>query len=269
MSIIDPNLSALETVGPPKIKETVNYWINTYKEIISEYPQIKDYVEKSLENIGKVEASEWIGVNILDIFYRIMAHEPFNKWRDDPEKTYRLGMLSQIFETYSSVPYPKHPGSERGNLRTSSFEEGNVSFAWRKNFYYSLIGLLVSSGLDDPENETLLFPPDRFPIMTVHQSKGLEFPFVFVYGLNKKPKPDDSILLEDAFLEFRKNVPIVQFTPEERAEQDMVRFYFVAYSRAQYALIHIVPKAHLKDGGYGLISKKKNLFEDKAEKVEG
>lgn len=270
VSIVDPDLSGLNAVGPSKIKETVHNWVEVYKEFSSDYPEIEKYVEQSVENISKVEESKWIGVNILDIFYRILAHDPFNQWRDDPEKTYRLGKLSKIFETYSAVPFPDHPGSERGQLRTSSVESGNVSFAWRLNFYYSLIALLVSSGLDDPENETLLFPPDRLPIMTVHQSKGLEFPFVFVYGLNHKPKPDDSILLEDAFLEFRKNPPFVNFTPEERAEQDIVRFYFVAYSRAQYALIHIVPKAHLKDkAGYGIISRNKKLFENKAEKVEG
>lgn len=270
VSIVDSDLTGLEKIGPSKIKETVHFWIETYNEFSEDYPDLSKYVKKSVKSIEKVAESDWIGVNILDIFYRILAHDPFNKWGDDPEKTYRLGKLSKIFETYSAIPFPGSPGSERGQLRTSSHETGKISLAWRLNFYYSLIALLVSSGLDDPENETLLFPPDSLPIMTVHQSKGLEFPFVFVYGLNQKPKPDDSILLEDAFLEFRKNPPFVKFTPKERAEQDIVRFYFVAYSRAQYALIHIVPNAHLKDNaGYGIISRDKKLFENKVDRVGG
>ncbi len=266
ISIIDPDLSALESVGPPNIKNMVHFWINEYKEIADKYPDLSNYVNKSVESISKIPLDNWIKVNILDIFYHILAHEPFNEWRDDVEKTYRLGQLSKIFETYASVPYPGFPGSDRGELRTGKTEDGTISFGWRKTFYYALIGLLVSAGLDDPEIE-ILTPPDHLPIMTVHQSKGLEFPFVFVYGLKQKPRLDDSILLEDAFLNFRKKPPLVNFTPEERAEQDLIRFYYVAYSRAQYALIHLVPKVHLSSGFFGFIGKKIIDFKEKAKEL--
>ncbi len=266
VSIIDPNLTALDAIGPEHIKDTVQNWVDEYKLIIRTNTPLSEYVSKSVESISILSTNKWIGANILDIFYHILAHEPFNKWRDDVEKTYRLGQLSKIFETYASVPYSGFPGSERGNLRTSSTEDGSISFNWRKTFYYALIGLLVSSGLDDPEHE-IQTPPDRLPIMTVHQAKGLEFPFVFVYGLNQKVRSDVSILLEDAFSDFRKKPPLVEFTPKERAEQDMIRFYYVAYSRAMYALIHIIPKAHFKNGNIGFIGKKVQEFQEKADEV--
>ena len=103
--------------------------------------------------------------------------------------------------------------------------------------------------------------------MTVHQAKGLEFPFVCVYGLKQKLRIDDSILLEDAFSDFRKNPPLVDFSPEERAEHDMIRFYYVAYSRAKYALIHIIPNAHFADDYLGFIGKKTQKFLSMAEDV--
>jgi DNA helicase-2/ATP-dependent DNA helicase PcrA len=269
ISIIDPDFTALNSVVISNIRKQVENWLEEYQKIAQQYPEIAEYVDKSVKKISKVDAEEWIKVNILDIFYHILAHSPFNEWKDDPEKTYRLGMLSTIFETYASIPYPGHPGSSRGELRTSKTEGGIISYGWRTTFYYALIGLLSSTGLDDPENEQIITPPDRLPIMTVHQAKGLEFPFIFVYGLNLRPRNDDSILLEDAFSEFRKNPPLVDFTPEERAEHDLIRFYYVAYSRAKYALIHLVPDAHRKSGNLGFIGKRLQKFEDKAENVGG
>lgn len=269
ISVIDPDFTALNSVVISKIHKQVENWLEEYQRIAEQYPEIAEYVDKSVKKISKADAEEWIKVNILDIFYHILAHSPFNEWKDDPEKTYRLGMLSTIFETYASIPYPGHPGSSRGELRTSKTEGGIISYGWRTTFYYALIGLLSSTGLDDPENEQLITPPDRLPIMTVHQAKGLEFPFVFVYGLNLKTRSDDSILLEDAFSEFRKNPPLVDFTPEERSEHDLIRFYYVAYSRAKYALIHLVPKAHMKSGNVGFIGKRLQKFEAKTENVGG
>lgn len=267
LSIIDPDFSALNAVVIGKIRDIVEFWVDEYKRISSGNPELLDYVNKSVIEIGKIESKEWIKVNILDIFYHILACSPFNEWKDDVEKTFRLGMLSTIFETYASIPYPGYPGSNRGKLRTSGTAKGIVSFGWRTTFYYALIGLLSSKGLDDPEHEQLITTPDHLPIMTVHQAKGLEFPFVFVYGLKQKIRLDDSILLEDAFSDFRKNPPLVDFSPEERAEQDMIRFYYVAYSRAKYALIHIIPKAHLEDRYLGFIGKKVAKFKEKAEDV--
>ncbi len=134
-----------------------------------------------------------------------------------------------------------------------------ISFRWSQNFYYSLIGLLASKGLNDPEDEKIICPPDRLPIMTVHQAKGLEFPFVFVYGLSQNAKPDSSILLEDTLSLFRQNPSLISFNPKQRAEQDLIRFYYVAYSRAQYALIQLVPKNHFKNG-FGFMNQDHRSF---------
>lgn len=257
ISVVDWNLSALPTI--PGINQMVRSWVREYQRISPTCPELSNYVNESRTAISGKPINIWLDVNILEIFYRILAQEPFTTWENDPERTYRLGKLSKIFETYASVPYPNSPGSNRGNLKTSTTTNGEISFRWRQNFYYSLTGLLVSEGLNDPEDEELISPPDRLPIMTVHQAKGLEFPFVFVYGLSKNPKPDASILLEDSMSHFRQNPPFINFNPNQRAEQDLIRFYYVAYSRAQYALIHLVPQAHFKSG-FGFINQSTNSF---------
>jgi DNA helicase-2/ATP-dependent DNA helicase PcrA len=259
VSIVDPNLSALNTVMGTGIQQMVRGWIREYQRVTPTSPELVSYVNGSIREINTKPVDTWINVNILEIFYRILAHEPFATWENDPERSYRLGKLSKIFETYASIPYLNSPGSNRGNLKTSTTARGEISFRWRQNFYYSLTGLLVSEGVNDPEEEEIISPPDRLPIMTVHQAKGLEFPFVFVYGLNQNSGPDSSVLLEDALSRFRQNPPFVSFTPGQRAEQDLIRFYYVAYSRAQYALIHLVPGAHFKNG-FGFMNRDTGRF---------
>lgn len=252
VSVIDPNLAALSNIRGPGIQRMVAGWVREYQRIAVINQTLSNYVSQSLAYIASQAPNSWLGVNILEILYRILAHEPFSTWENDPERSYRLGKLTKIFETYASVPYPGSPGSTRGNLRTSNVSQGDVSFGWRQNFYYSLVGLLVSEGMSDPEEEEIICLEDRLPIMTVHQAKGLQFPFVFVYGLNQTPGQESSVRLEDDLSQFRQPPSLLGFNQQQRTEQDLIRFYYVAYARAQHALIHLAPQVHLRGGnGFG------------------
>lgn len=278
VSIIDPDESALGQIKGKGIQQMVGEWVEYYRYIESNFPELSAYISKSKKRISHLSVNTWLDINILEIFYRILAHEPFATWENDPERTYRLGKLSKLFETYASVPYPDLPGSNRGKLKISANSKGKISCNWRLNFYYSFIGLLVSKGIDDPEMEIIISPPDRLPIMTVHQAKGLEFPFVFVYGLKQYPKLDSSVLLEDDLSFLRYNQSFTCLSPNERSEQDLIRFYYVAYSRAQYALIHLVPKSHFgrrytdpyrRQHGFGFISQDINTFKISTTNLQG
>ena len=93
--------------------------------------------------------------------------------------------------------------------------------------------------------------------MTVHQAKGLEFPFVFVSKLGiQNVTAGSELQLEDALRQFRMNPASVSFNAQQRAEQDYIRFFYVAYSRAECALIFLTTadelgKQGLGFGGYG------------------
>ena len=101
--------------------------------------------------------------------------------------------------------------------------------------------------MSDPEEEDILYPPDSVPVMTVHQAKGLEFSFVFVSRMDEKFNTEAQHRLEEDFAQFRRHVyPLMPAI--ERAKQDLIRFYYVAYSRAQYALVMMVPKEKLFPG---------------------
>jgi DNA helicase-2/ATP-dependent DNA helicase PcrA len=93
------------------------------------------------------------------------------------------------------------------------------------------------------------FPRDRLSILSIHQSKGLEFPLVIVdvgadfrtnhhaHAFKRFPqRPATPHLLEDAM---RPHSPlgVPRRAPMDRAFDDLYRQYFVAFSRPQDVLL--------------------------------
>jgi DNA helicase-2/ATP-dependent DNA helicase PcrA len=162
-----------------------------------------------------------------------------------------LGQLTKIFESYSNVPILVNGRYEvfRGNLKTSGSEVAAISFEQRQSLYYSVISLIIDQNLDDPEDDEMISPPGYLPIMTVHQAKGLEFQFVFVADRFGAPRPRIEHILEEKMLAFRTRKTRLP-KPEERAEQDLIRLFYVAYSRAIRALIIMIPDSELDNEKY-------------------
>jgi len=246
--VIDPELKAFSNIYGSNIKKQVPKWVEAFDRLAEQYSELDNYVKRSVRAIRQTPPKGKVPATALEILWRIFSYEPFASWMNKSgEQSYRLGQLTKIFESYCSVPLPSKPGTNRDSLFMSAREgcRGEISQKWLETFYYSIISLISSDGLGDPEHNEEIIPPDQFPIMTIHQSKGLEFDFVFVYRLNRDPRVDTAVLLEDALLPFRESPPGMLFSPETRAEQDLIRLYYVAYSRAKYALIHLVPKKHI------------------------
>jgi DNA helicase II / ATP-dependent DNA helicase PcrA len=88
--------------------------------------------------------------------------------------------------------------------------------------------------------------------MTVHQAKGLQFPVVFVTKIGiQQVSVDAALQLEDQLRPFRTNPIAAAFTAQQRAEQDYIRFFYVAYSRAQYSLVLLATVDELREQGLG------------------
>lgn len=108
---------------------------------------------------------------------------------------------------------------------------------------------IASGGIKLDENLFETLPPNRLNIMSIHQSKGLEFPLVIVdvasrFGKNKAkdsilrfPKNNDkSSLLEDKIRIF-SSLGKSDRESKDRSFDDLTRLYFVAFSRAQDVLL--------------------------------
>ena len=241
---------------------TSGFKLTTSKQ--SRIPIFSNYVNRAIERIQEIPASEIvtqsasqgatkISATIQEIFYHLISFEPFVTWQQDTDRTVRLGKLSKVLESYCTLPFSGYVGSTRGILQTDREVAGQINSAQLRYLYYALVGLLVSEGLNDPEDEEIICPEGYFPIMTVHQAKGLEFPFVFVSNLRiqERQQVGAELQLEDAMRPFRIDSSPSAFTTPERGAQDWIRFFYVAYSRAIYSLVLLTTNSEFKNQGIG------------------
>lgn len=234
LEILDPDPDY--NMVPKRVREVCEIWRDAYAAVSKMNQNLAEYVAQAQAKIQSFYGGAYIRTSLQEIMYHILSFEPFRTWLDEPERTVRLGQLTRLLEAFCSTPISKYPGLSRGTLQMSRSQPGKLNWNWRQTFYFSFLTLIQEEGLNDPEDEETLYPRDTLPIMTVHQAKGLEFPFVFVSGLDEAWSPDLQHELEEDFIRFREN-PSDLLSAEERAKQDMIRFYYVAYSRARYALI--------------------------------
>ena len=276
--ILDPSQTVLSGMRE-NVRTTIEGWLQTYLHQAEGNSDFSNYIDQAVNQIqqtppGKTvvqyggQGTTHIPATIQEIFYHMISLEPFATWQQDPERTVRLGKLSEVLESYCALPFREHVGSSRGNLRTDATGEGLINSGQLRHLYESFVGLLVSRGLDDPEDEDIICPPGRFPIMTVHQAKGLEFPFVFVAGLGiQGARVGSEHQLEDALRPFQIDSPSSDFGVQERAEQDQIRFFYVAYSRAIYSLVLLTTNSELRNQGIGFGGNGRQWFTDKVQRL--
>jgi DNA helicase-2/ATP-dependent DNA helicase PcrA len=278
-AVLDWNQAAFASVQAKGIRSTIGEWRNTYSAVAQANPGLAQYVTDAAAWISQTPAGQtvWqrasqgatnVQATIQELYYHIISFEPFATWQQDPVRTVRLGQLSQVLESYCSLPFSGQVGSNRGTLRTDPAQAGQLNSGQLAHLYNALVGLLVSEGLNDPEDEEVICPRGMFPIMTIHQAKGLEFPFVFVGELGiQNVRVGGEIYLEEAVRPFRVTAPAAVFTGTQRAEQDYIRLFYVAYSRAEFGLVLLSTASELRDQGLGFGGYGRAWFEAQAQRI--
>ncbi|WP_405303822.1 3'-5' exonuclease, partial [Methanobrevibacter sp.] len=120
-------------------------------------------------------------------------------------------------------------------------------------------------GIDESLLETL--PDNRINVLSIHQSKGLEFPLVIVDVGSKFKNNDkrtqrlrfpkllpDKLTIEDAIRQHSALGPSSR-SEKDRSFDDLIRLYFVAFSRAESVLILIGLNSAIE----GYINKKQHF----------
>lgn len=216
------------------LKESVQSWVDTL-DTIRHDPAVptKDldtYISRSqagLRNQCASVADGFVNLSMLEILYRITAFEPFRTWRTDLVRNQRLAKVTRLFESYHSF--------DLDNIRA---EHGAVSQSFLNSFYNTFISYLIEAGINDDEDDEVIVPPGYISIMTIHQAKGLEFPFVIVGHLGNKGYVGAAQHLEHDLAPFRDDLYARNARPVDMlALEDDIRLLYVAYSRAQYGLI--------------------------------
>lgn len=200
-----------------------------HKKIIFDGIQILDkysskplasYIRRMNEKINDLKDGESLDEIPSDILYQLFAFIPFSDFLMDENSARNLSKFSSLissFMTYYHIP-----------LITA---KNKIAAKYR--LFNSFFNLLLNIGQNEYEDDTNPIPKGYVQIMTIHQSKGLEFPVVVVSSLDKQYSVNKQV---DRLLSpfFKRAV----FEPENRITLfDHARLYYVAFSRAQKILI--------------------------------
>lgn len=204
----------------PKAKK--NLTNSFFKRIIEQ--KEKDGKPYSIEYIiNRTTSLDW---TVLDLFYQLNG---FRHFRDmyklaedgtDEGPICNLGLLSQYLSRFMD---------QYGTILTASFlsEEKFV-----RVFFASYIYALYRLGESEYEDAEDPFPKGRVPFLTIHQSKGLEFPVVVLGAVYKREKAADKkeIIIREILK--KEGEPL-----DRIAHFDNMRMFYVGLSRSQNLLV--------------------------------
>ena len=192
--------------------------------------------------LNRATSVDW---NILDLFYRLCGFPYFThmfKLAENGEDEGPISNLSMISEYLA-----RYMEQSQSMLTGSRLIEDRFSNDFFGRYVYGLFRV----GESEVENEETPFPKGRIPFLTIHQSKGLEFPYVVLGSPGKRnwgvPRVEELVRpLVEADSEPLERIP----------EFDTMRLFYVALSRAENALII----THLRGPGQVVEPAFKKLF---------
>lgn len=102
-------------------------------------------------------------------------------------------------------------------------------------FFNLFLKLLMRGGIAEYEDEAEYAPSGCVSFLTIHQSKGMEFPVVVVGSLSSYPRTQSNFIINGISQKYFKRPP---FEPYETIKYfDFWRLYYTAFSRAQNLLV--------------------------------
>jgi len=169
--------------------------------------------------VNRVTSVDW---SVLDLFYQLNGFKHFQEMYQlaedgtDEGPICNLGLITQYLARFMEEYTP---------IITASFLT-DKKFA--NTFVGSYLYAIYRLGESEYEDANDPFPKGRVPFLTIHQSKGLEFPYVILGNLNKKDRAADKkeIIVRDLLK--KEGEPL-----DKISHFDNMRMFYVALSRAK------------------------------------
>lgn len=193
-------------------------------------PALTGALQRFTDEIEGLHEGQTLDRRLADYFYQFIACDPFASMVANENRARNLAIFSQLLSVFQNYyHYTVFTYSNRQPLRF--------------HFFKSFLRLLYDGGINEYEDPDEPFPKGHVQVMTIHQSKGLEFPIVVVGSLVSQinaPRELDRVLGP-----FMHRPP---FEPGSRISHfDRMRLHYVAFSRAEKVLVLTTtadPKPH-------------------------
>lgn len=188
--------------------------------VFDKHPDLGKLIQKFNREINALKPGQTLDRRVADYIYEFLAISPFREMIGDANQSRSLATLSQMLVTFQQF------------YDFTVITSNNVK-ALRSGLFMSFLRLLHESGLNEYEDPDQAFPKGHVPIMTIHQSKGLEFPVTVVGSLDVASSTGKE--LDRNLGEFYNRTV---FEPESMVTGfDRMRLHYVAYSRAEKILV--------------------------------
>lgn len=198
--------------------------------------QLRKPENKDLAQWCKLRAKEHLSLTqnadygFSGLFYQLLQFDLFASYLQ--EQDYRIIIderparnLANFSQLLVKFEYLHHV-----TVLSSRYLEKNIIDLFNQFFRY-----LKEGGMNEYEDEAEYAPRGCVSFLTIHQSKGLEFPVVIVGSLENTPRKqydELDVILQGKY--YRKP----PFEPIERTKEfDFWRLYYTAFSRAQNFLV--------------------------------
>lgn len=194
-------------------------------------PDNREFV-KWIRHHGKVHAAlkGTTDYAYSGLFYQMLGYEPFRTILKtdmsagvvDVRPARNLALLSQVIGKFEY-------------LHRIDILNGKTIDSHTERFFNLYMKLLFDGGISEYEDDAEYAPSGCVSFLTIHQSKGMEFPIVFVdslSGIPRKNQKDVLLKIEEKY--FKRPT----YEPHDRTKYfDFWRLYYTAFSRAQNLLV--------------------------------
>ena len=209
-----------------------------------------DYATGWIDRNPKRKGFIWPrSVPIIDLIYGLVHFFP--ELYNDPEGQVYLEVFTRQLSACEQV------GKFMGRIAYDSAKPG-LNEASIKELLRDFLSPIAAHAIKVNEDLMESFPRDRLNILSIHQSKGLEFPLTIVdvgsdFKDRRAPRfkrmPNKGAtphLLEDLLRPYSPSLSgTLSRDQVDRAFDDLFRQYFVAFSRAQDVLLLVVLKLRI------------------------
>ncbi len=203
---------------------------------------LKKEENKELRTFIKGRGKEHFSINdTLDysytgLIYMLFAYQPFSSLLDvdmssgvvDVRPSRNLAQITQILGKFEYL--------HRINVLDGRVYKNERRIDANTNTLFNLyMRLLLDGGISEYEDDSEYAPSGCVSFLTIHQSKGMEFPIVFVDSLGNVPRKSYKELMsaiEDKYFHRPAYEPY-----DQMKFFDFWRLYYTAFSRAQDLLV--------------------------------
>jgi len=247
LECIDPANNVQDDTSLPQDAVIVfDIWRNRARAYINTNPsptnprnlnQFVDLWQNRTASRGRTWETE---VPILDLVYKLVTWIP--EMQNDVENLVCLEAITRAIN--QTVLFGKFNGKIISGSNNIPLEQASIREA-----FWNIFTPIATGAIEVEEDLLETLPPDRVNIMSIHQSKGLEFPLVIVdvgsdfrtnhwkQAFKRYPRDGGKTCNMENQLRPYCSLGTPQRRSIDRAFDDLTRQYFEAYSRPQDVLL--------------------------------